>query len=283
MPQAPSPFRERKRRSVLPELLPRVQGDPSGLARDESLVREMMETLPQAAARRARSLGDVKLLNAALRELRYAFKVFAPYRGVRKVSVFGSARTPPDDAAYGTAARVRAAHRRRAAAWSSPAPAAASWRAARRARARERSFGVNIRLPFEQEPNEFIPERPEAHRLPLLLHPQAHVHKEADARRALPRRLRHARRGLRGLTLVQTGQDERRSPSSSSTRRAALLEDAGSATSRTTCSRQRLISQDDMALFKVTAIDRRGGRGDHRLLPRLPLVALRRDETSCSG
>ena len=44
--------------------------------------------------------GDLKITNTALKELRYAYKVFAPYRAVRKVTVFGSARTPPtEDAA----------------------------------------------------------------------------------------------------------------------------------------------------------------------------------------
>ena len=43
--------------------------------------------------------GDLKITNTALKELRYAYKVFAPYRGVRKVTVFGSARTPATEAA----------------------------------------------------------------------------------------------------------------------------------------------------------------------------------------
>ena len=42
--------------------------------------------------------GDMKILSRTLRELRYAFKVFAPYRKHRKVTVFGSARTPAGEA-----------------------------------------------------------------------------------------------------------------------------------------------------------------------------------------
>src|ERR671924_1656039 len=41
-------------------------------------------------------LGDLKIANSALKELRYAFKVFSAYRDVPKVTVFGSARTPPE-------------------------------------------------------------------------------------------------------------------------------------------------------------------------------------------
>ena len=48
---------------------------------------------------------DLKMLTHALLELRYAFKVFAPYRSVRKVSVFGSARTPRDRFEYKMAER----------------------------------------------------------------------------------------------------------------------------------------------------------------------------------
>src|SRR5467141_1861270 len=43
---------------------------------------------------------DVKVITSALRELRYASKVFAPFRGKRKVTVFGSARTKPETAEY---------------------------------------------------------------------------------------------------------------------------------------------------------------------------------------
>ena len=46
------------------------------------------------------SRGDLKILSRTLKELRYAFKVFAPYRRMRKVTVFGSARTPADHPAY---------------------------------------------------------------------------------------------------------------------------------------------------------------------------------------
>src|SRR4029450_14064907 len=83
----PSP---RRRKSLLAEHMPALEDD-AALTREQQYVREAMETLVKLL-RDGTRLGDVKLLNAALRELRYAFKVFAPYRGVRKVSVFCSAR-----------------------------------------------------------------------------------------------------------------------------------------------------------------------------------------------
>src|SRR5437867_811891 len=44
--------------------------------------------------------GDIKLINKSFKELRYALKIFAPYRETRKVSIFGSARTPENHADY---------------------------------------------------------------------------------------------------------------------------------------------------------------------------------------
>ena len=47
---------------------------------------------------------DLKIVSATLKELRYAFEVFGPYRRVPKAAVFGSARTPRGDRAYEAAA-----------------------------------------------------------------------------------------------------------------------------------------------------------------------------------
>ena len=46
---------------------------------------------------------DLKIVNAALREMREGFEVFAPYRLVRKITMFGSARTLPTDPLYAQA------------------------------------------------------------------------------------------------------------------------------------------------------------------------------------
>src|SRR6266404_7864971 len=47
-----------------------------------------------------RHTGDVRVIQTALRELRYAFKLFAPYSESRKVTIFGSARTQPSRLEY---------------------------------------------------------------------------------------------------------------------------------------------------------------------------------------
>ena len=56
-------------------------------------LRERMKESIDKLARDKTSRGDLKILSRTLRELRYAFKVFAPYRRQRKITMFGSART----------------------------------------------------------------------------------------------------------------------------------------------------------------------------------------------
>src|SRR5437879_9491423 len=68
----------------------------------EQLVQQLKETADKLIRDQA-NRGDVKLLSTALKELRYAFKVFAPYRQRRKVTVFGSARLSADHRAYAQA------------------------------------------------------------------------------------------------------------------------------------------------------------------------------------
>ena len=139
---------------------------------------------------------DLKITAATLAEMRMAFNVFAPYHDQPKVTIFGSARILADDPLYLSARDACGAlgrrgldgrHRRR--------PRHHGGRP-RGGRTRE-AFGVNIRLPFEQEANEFIARRPQARVHEVLLHPQAELVKESQGF-ALPSRwLRDPRRDLR--------------------------------------------------------------------------------------
>src|SRR2546425_3321740 len=98
---------------------------------------------------------DRKLINASVKEMRYAFNVFSKYRDRKKVSVFGSARTPPGDPNYQLAREF--GRRMAEAGWVGGARAGAGGkRAANEGAGQESSFGVNIVLPFEAKPNPFI-------------------------------------------------------------------------------------------------------------------------------
>lgn len=124
------------------------------LMQRESLVDEIKETADKLARDQA-TRGDLKIIARALKELRYAFKVFTPYRRQRKVTVFGSARTTPDHPAYIQA--VEFGKRMAEEGWMVLTGAGGGiMEAAHVGAGREMSMGVNIMLPFEQEANPVI-------------------------------------------------------------------------------------------------------------------------------
>jgi uncharacterized protein (TIGR00730 family) len=102
--------------------------------------------------------GDLKLVNAAVKEMRYSFLVFRNYRAVPKVTVFGSARTQPNQPNYEMAASF-ASHMADQRGWMVVTGAGPGiMEAANLGAGVDDSFGVNIRLPFEAEANPYIHE-----------------------------------------------------------------------------------------------------------------------------
>jgi uncharacterized protein (TIGR00730 family) len=232
---------------VLAELLPRIQAEHP--ARDAAYVREMVETALKLL-RDGTGTGDLKLLNAALRELRYAFKVFAPYRNVRKVSAFGSARTPASAPTYKTAREFSRAIADRGY-MVITGGGDGIMRACQEGAGRERSFGANIRLPFEQEPNEFISKDPKLVTFRYFFTRKLIFVKEADAVVLFPGGFGTHDEGFEVLTLVQTGKS-RPMP--------IVFIDAPRGTFWKTwlryvhdhLLRNGLVSQEDLSLFRVT-------------------------------
>lgn len=98
---------------------------------------------------------DVKIASAALQEMTKAYEVFAPYRDVPKVTIFGSARTSHDDPIYQLT--VRAAQELAAKGYMVVTGAGPGIMEAGMVGAgREKSIGVSIRLPFETGANSII-------------------------------------------------------------------------------------------------------------------------------
>jgi uncharacterized protein (TIGR00730 family) len=98
---------------------------------------------------------DLKIASAAVAEMRDAFAVFQPYRGIRKVTIFGSARTHRDDPLYEQTRRV--AERLAAAGWMVVTGAGPGiMQAGMEGAGRAQSIGVSIRLPFETGANSII-------------------------------------------------------------------------------------------------------------------------------
>ena len=149
--------------------------------------------------------GDLRIASTALKELRYAFKVFAPYRHVRKVTVFGSARTPSSEPAAGAAREF--GRRMVEAGWMVITGAGEGIMGAAQEGARgEQSFGLNIRLPFEQEANAWIASDPKLITFKYFFTRKLFLVKEASALALLPGGFGTMDEAFEVLTLMQTGK-----------------------------------------------------------------------------
>lgn len=151
--------------------------------------------------------GDLKLLNATLKELRHALRVFSPYAGYRKVAVFGSARTrsgaPDWQQAHVFAERIVEAG------WMVITGAGHGIMAAAQGGAgRHASFGVNIRLPFEQATNEVIAGDPKLIHFRYFFTRKVVFVKEAHAIALFPGGYGTHDEAFEALTLTQTGKGE---------------------------------------------------------------------------
>src|SRR5262245_28973411 len=150
-------------------------------------------------------IGDLKITNNTLKELRYAFKVFSFYRNHPKVTIFGSARTPPT-APISQQAR-RFAETMVKAGWMVVTGAGGGvMGAAQEGAGREASFGLNIRLPFEQEVNPWIAEDPKLINFKYFFTRKLFFVKEASAVCLCPGGFGTFDEAFEVLTLVQTGK-----------------------------------------------------------------------------
>jgi len=172
----------------------------------EQLAQQIRETADKLI-RDAATRGDVKLLSTALKELRYSFKVFAAYRSLRKVTVFGSARMPASNPNYAQA--VEFSRRMAEADWMVITGAASGIMEAGHVGAgREKSIGVNILLPFEQEANPIIRGDLKLMHLKYFFTRKLLFVKESDAVALFPGGFGTQDECFEVLTLVQTGKSQ---------------------------------------------------------------------------
>lgn len=124
---------------------------------NQDLIAEMITTVLKMH-RDTAGRGDLKLINTAIKEMRYSNLVFSRH-DEPKVTIYGSARTPEDDPNYELTvevARAMVGHGWGVITGAGPGIMEAGSLGA----GPENSYGVNIRLPFEAEPNRFLlPER----------------------------------------------------------------------------------------------------------------------------
>jgi uncharacterized protein (TIGR00730 family) len=170
-----------------------------------ALYAELLTTVLKMFEDRA-DLGDLKIANRTLKELRYAFKVFSPYRNIPKVTVFGSARTPPTSAISQQARRF--ADRIVKEGWMVVTGAGGGvMGAAQEGAGREASFGLNIRLPFEQEVNPWIAKDPKLINFRYFFTRKLFFLKEAHAACLFPGGFGTFDEAFEMLTLIQTGKN----------------------------------------------------------------------------
>jgi uncharacterized protein (TIGR00730 family) len=175
-----------------------------GDVHDGDLVFEMIVSAVRLARDHA-ARGDLKLANAALKEMRYAFAVFEPYRSARKAAIFGSARTTRDDPLYTQTvalARGLAAKDWMVITGAGPGIMEAGIEGAGAAN----SFGVSIRLPFEAATTQFLADDPKLVNFRYFFTRKVTFVKEAHAFVLLPGGFGTLDEGFELLTLVQTGK-----------------------------------------------------------------------------
>lgn len=196
------------------------------------------------------SRGDLKLLSRTLRELRYAFKVFSPYRTHRKVTVFGSARTPPDDPSYRQAVEFGRQMAQRK--WFVITGAANGiMGAGHEGAGRDYSMGLNILLPFEQLANPVIAGDPKLVHMKYFFTRKLMFVKESDAVCLLPGGFGTLDEGFETLTLLQTGKRDMMP--------IVMLDEPGSdywrafdVIIRRQLLDRRMIDENDLSFYRVT-------------------------------
>jgi uncharacterized protein (TIGR00730 family) len=229
---------------------PSVPGTPSPVPEHRStLITEIKETADKLAADGA-TRGDLKILSRVLRELRYAFKVFTPYRRQFKVTVFGSARTARDDGAYRQSVEFGAQMAK--AGWMVVTGAGSGiMEGAHVGAGQEMAMGVNIMLPFEQESNAVISHDRKLVHLKYFFTRKLLFVKEVHAVALFPGGFGTQDEGFETLTLVQTGK---RDPMP-----IVLVDEPGGTYWKAwyrfvidELLRRQLISEEDLAFFKIT-------------------------------
>ena len=173
---------------------------------DAQLVFEMM-TSALALAKDPISRLDRKIANSALQEMRRAFAVFAPYRNVRKATIFGSSRTAKGRPEYALARDFSRTIADRG--WMIVTGAGPGiMEAGHEGAGGSRSFGVNIVLPFEATANPFIAGDPKLINFKYFFTRKLMFIKESDAFVLMPGGFGTLDEAFELLTLIQTGKSD---------------------------------------------------------------------------
>jgi len=214
----------------------------------EYLLREILTTSVKLG-KESVDRGDLKLVNNTLKELRYSFKVFSPYRAVKKVIIFGSARSKNKSAEYKMSeelSRKLSAKGFMIVTGGGPGVMEAGNKGA----GLGKDFALNIRLPFEQMPNPYIDEKEKLINFKYFFTRKLIFVKETDATALFPGGFGTLDEGFEMITLMQTGK--------SRPRPIVLMEPKGSVYWKSWMSfiksqlaKKGFIKNEDLSLFKI--------------------------------
>ena len=222
----------------------------AGVERNQDLAFELMTSVLRMS-KEGLSRGDLKIANSTLKEMRYAFHVFDPYRSIRKLAIFGSARTGIDEPAYGAARAVGRAIADEG--WmvitgGGPGIMTAGIEGA----GAENSFAVNIVLPFEPAGGGVMVNDGKVINFKYFFNRKLTFMKEASAYVMFPGGYGTMDETFELLTLLQTGREV---PAP-----IVLFEPEGDAYWRSfrhflevELLDSRLIRRDDLDLFHITS------------------------------
>ncbi len=188
------------------DLINSVVSNASTRARDHDLVHDIINTALKLVKDNT-DRGDVKMINTSVKELRYSFLVFSPFRSHPKVAVYGSARTDPSAPNYRFAEefgrRMAEDHHWMVITGAGPG----IMEAANKGAGTDASFGVNIRLPFEDAANEYVSPG-KIINFKYFFTRKVQFVKEAHAFALFPGGFGTMDEAFELLTLVQTGKSD---------------------------------------------------------------------------
>ncbi len=215
----------------------------------DQLIAEMHRTVDRLAEDGA-DRGDIKILARTLRELRHSFRVLAEHKGIRKVTVFGSARSLPDSPSYRQA--VAFGREMAGRGWMVVTGGGEGiMEAAHVGAGQNLAMGINILLPFEHGPNPIIARDPKLIHVKYFFTRKLLFVKESDGVALFPGGFGTLDEAYEVLTLLQTGK--------STLFPIVLLDEPGGDYWRLWREfveghliRRGMISPEDLSLFRVT-------------------------------
>jgi uncharacterized protein (TIGR00730 family) len=194
--------------STDPELKKRIEEliKSKGGGHNEAEVADIIENALKLLTD-VKDTGDVRVIQTALRELRYSFRLFAPYSNRRKVSIFGSARMQPSGVEYQQAVDfgekiVKAGF------MVITGAGPGIMQAGHEGAGIENSFGVNIRLPWEQGANPIIAEDKKLITFKYFFTRKLIFIRHSDAIVLFPGGFGTLDEGYEAITLMQTGKSQ---------------------------------------------------------------------------